>query len=859
MPHYRATIDAPVPVADAFDHLARFSSTQEWDPGVAEARDLTPDPVRLGSRFEVVAVVAGRRIPLVYEITAFDRPHQVRLRAENGSTVSEDTITFTPWSASGPAPTPVPEAPPARPVRPVRGHHRHLRRRAPPEGAAPVGRTDHGSRAPAHRRARRRRPARRPARPRVGAGLTVAPRTPEPRGEPHPGPSTSTAPITLDEAAERLGVHYMTAYRYVRTGQLPAHKEGVEWRVEPADVEALAAAHRQRRTGRATSPSAPGGAARGPAASGRRRADHRRRLVDRLAAGDEAGSWSIVQSAVANGIEPAELYIDVLTPALRTIGDRWVRGELSVADEHQASVVVSRIIGRLGPRFTRPGRSRGTVVLGAAPGDQHGLPSALFADLLRGAGFTVADLGADTPVASFVDAARDAERLVAVGVTVTTPGNQDAVADTIRALREVTDVPIVVGGHGLDSPDQASALGADHWTTDARQALALFDELDSQARRERRRRAARGRAAESARCRARCRCRGWPVSTPPALAATVDAGLEATIVASFSRIGYQVRDRVWGWTDLTERPMDGRVVLVTGATSGLGGRPPSAWRRWVPPCTCWGATAPGPSRPGPTSPSSAATPRSRSAWPTWGGLDDVARFADDLKSRFDRLDAIVHNAGALVHEHRRTDDGIELTVQTHVVAPFALTARLADLLARTPGSRVVTVSSGGMYTERLEVDRLEMGADRFDGVTAYARAKRAQVVLNEQWASGWDRPGSPSTPCTRAGSTHPAWPRPCPASTGSWAPGCAARSRVPTPWCGWRPLGSPWPPTGASGWTGAPVGPTSCPGPRSSAAEADRLWDWACEPGRRRAAPLGARSIAAEPRAGHPTRLTAPA
>ena len=66
---------------------------------------VTPEPVGIGSAFRVVATIAGRKLPLRYEITEFDRPHRVTVRAENGSTISEDTITFTPADA-GPTTTP---------------------------------------------------------------------------------------------------------------------------------------------------------------------------------------------------------------------------------------------------------------------------------------------------------------------------------------------------------------------------------------------------------------------------------------------------------------------------------------------------------------------------------------------------------------------------------------------------------------------------------------------------------------------------------------------------------------------------------------------------------------------------------
>jgi len=95
MAQYQATIVAPVPISDAFDYLARFSSTAEWDPGVHEAEMVTPEPVGMGSAFRVVTSFAGRKLPLRYEITEFDRPYKVTVRAENGSTISEDTITFT--------------------------------------------------------------------------------------------------------------------------------------------------------------------------------------------------------------------------------------------------------------------------------------------------------------------------------------------------------------------------------------------------------------------------------------------------------------------------------------------------------------------------------------------------------------------------------------------------------------------------------------------------------------------------------------------------------------------------------------------------------------------------------------------
>ncbi len=278
--------------------------------------------------------------------------------------------------------------------------------------------------------------------------------------------------LTLQEVAEALGVHYMTAYRYVRTGRLSGVKVGSEWRVRVDDVQAFA------------HPDAP--------APGPRRRDYPRRLGERLLVGDETGAWSVVEGALAAGVDPSEVYTDVIAPALSGIGDAWARGEVTVGEEHQASAVALRLVGRLGPRFNRRGRKRGTVVLGAAPYDHHGLPVALFADLLRGAGFAVVDLGANSPAESFIAAASSAERLVAVGISVTTPDNDTAVRDTVAAIKAAVDVPVVVGGGAVSDEAAAQAVGADAWADDTTDALALFDRLASEAGRARRRAARRG-------------------------------------------------------------------------------------------------------------------------------------------------------------------------------------------------------------------------------------------------------------------------------------------------------------------------------------------------------------------------------
>ncbi len=76
-----------------------------------------------------------------------------------------------------------------------------------------------------------------------------------------------------------------------------------------------------------------------------------------------------MERALASGAEPGEVHLEVLCPALDLVGERWESGSWTVAQEHRATAEASRVIGRLGPLFRRPGRRAGTVVIGAAPGD----------------------------------------------------------------------------------------------------------------------------------------------------------------------------------------------------------------------------------------------------------------------------------------------------------------------------------------------------------------------------------------------------------------------------------------------------------------------------------------------------------
>ena len=178
------------------------------------------------------------------------------------------------------------------------------------------------------------------------------------------------------------------------------------------------------------------------------------------------------------------------------------------------------------------------------------------------------------------------------------------------------------------------------------------------------------------------------------------------------------------------------MVLVTGATSGLGRAVARRLAGLGATVVVTGRDVERTRRARAELVAETANPAVQDRAADMGRLDQVVALAEGVRNDHGRLDALIHNAGALVHDHQRTPDGLELTVQTHVVAPFLLTRLLLDRLAETPGSRVVTVTSGGLYTRRLgDIDAgFDPRPDQFDGVAAYARAKRAQVVLTREWA-----------------------------------------------------------------------------------------------------------------------------
>jgi NAD(P)-dependent dehydrogenase (short-subunit alcohol dehydrogenase family) len=232
--------------------------------------------------------------------------------------------------------------------------------------------------------------------------------------------------------------------------------------------------------------------------------------------------------------------------------------------------------------------------------------------------------------------------------------------------------------------------------------------------------------------------------------------VDPLVVGSFDRTGFRIHSLAFAAGDL-DVDLSGRRCLVTGANSGIGFEASVALVER-------GATVVLLCR----SESRGEQALERLRARTGGGraelelldvsdLGSVRRLATKLAGS--TIDVLVHNAGVLPAERVETADGLELCFATHVAGPFLLTRLLSAELERSAEGRIVWVSSGGMYTRRLQVDDPNWQVRPYDGVLAYAETKRAQVVLAELFAEQFRgtrltvnamHPGWADTPAVRS-------------------------------------------------------------------------------------------------------------
>ncbi|XP_077580981.1 dehydrogenase/reductase SDR family member 12-like [Stigmatopora nigra] len=127
----------------------------------------------------------------------------------------------------------------------------------------------------------------------------------------------------------------------------------------------------------------------------------------------------------------------------------------------------------------------------------------------------------------------------------------------------------------------------------------------------------------------------------------------------------------------------------------------------------------------------------------------VWEFAEAFQKQYQTLHVLIHNAGCMIHKREVNADCLEKNFAVNTMGMYLLTESLIPLLQKSRNPRVITVSSGGMLVQKLQIDDLQSEKGHFDGLLVYAQNKRQQVVLTEQWAKEY--------PDIHFSVMHPGW------------------------------------------------------------------------------------------------------
>lgn len=198
--------------------------------------------------------------------------------------------------------------------------------------------------------------------------------------------------------------------------------------------------------------------------------------------------------------------------------------------------------------------------------------------------------------------------------------------------------------------------------------------------------------------------------------------------------------------------MDGKIVVVTGPTSGLGLAAAKCFARLGAKLVLVGRDAQRlqTAQEEIVAFSGAAPAMLDCIEAELSLLADVRRVANEILTRYPSIDVLVNNAGVLPLSREVTSEGNELSLAVNLLAPMLLLQSLYPALREARG-RVINVASGGMYLSGVALSDMQNKRGRYDGSRAYARAKRALVTLTEFYAGQWLGSGIDLY------SMHPGW------------------------------------------------------------------------------------------------------
>ncbi len=198
------------------------------------------------------------------------------------------------------------------------------------------------------------------------------------------------------------------------------------------------------------------------------------KFLDVLLAGDHEKALEVAKESVTSSKEVGDFFEGVVKPAMYQVGKKWEEGEISVAEEHLASSIVSRVLSAIYTQFMTFERTRGKAVITATANEFHEIGSRIIADSLELDGWDVDHLGVDTPVQDLVDLLVGKKPFM-LGLSLAIPFNLDNLVETIESVKaepELRSVKILVGGKAFnDNPELRDRVGADTLCQNSQEAV----------------------------------------------------------------------------------------------------------------------------------------------------------------------------------------------------------------------------------------------------------------------------------------------------------------------------------------------------------------------------------------------------
>ncbi len=195
----------------------------------------------------------------------------------------------------------------------------------------------------------------------------------------------------------------------------------------------------------------------------------------------QPGVIELVNQALAQGVDVEKMINLGLTEGMNIVGQKFETKEYFIPDMLASAEAVGAAMEILEPHLAKSGiKAKGKIIVATVKGDLHDIGKCIVSILLRGAGYSVNDLGNDIDPQAIVDAVRK-EKPQFLGLSALLTSTMINMEETIRALKESglrDQVKVIIGGAPV-SEEFAQSIGADGYGADGFQAVAVVESLSS--------------------------------------------------------------------------------------------------------------------------------------------------------------------------------------------------------------------------------------------------------------------------------------------------------------------------------------------------------------------------------------------